>query len=316
MVLTECFGKSVLISGHINPDHDALCSCIALQNILEQNGIEADIMLKKPLDSSFEYFDEQYDFVYEAKKPYEVVITLDSAELKMLPDNVLASMNEAKMTFNIDHHYTNAKYATYNCVKSELSSACEVLYSLFKNYFKLNQKLAEAFYMGLYTDTGGFIYSNTKSGTFKCLADLVAYGLNGEELLNKCFRGKSISAFNITKQAFDSVRFYANDTVVVSILRATDFEQTQANLNESKFVVSYLPTIKGVKVAISVSEIAKNDIHVSLRTACEDVDVSKIAQQFGGGGHVKASGLTLKGDFDKAVQALINYTIYYLEHNK
>ena len=68
---------------------------------------------------------------------------------------------------------------------------------------------------------------------------------------------------------------------------------------------SYLQNIEGVKIAISISEKVKNEYNISLRTACDDVNVSSVASRFGGGGHVRASGLTLKGDYDKALNALI-----------
>ncbi len=305
--------KAVAISGHQNPDYDAVGSCLGLKEILRQNGIEADVVLGQELDSTFRNFAANYTFITEVKKQYDVLITVDTAELKLLPENVAAIRQNAAITFNIDHHQSNQEYAQYNYVEGFRSSACETLFYLFQKFFTLNVDLAKCLFIGIYTDTGGFVYSNTRAETFGCLAKLMSTGLEAERLLQECFRTKSRAAMEITKRAFGSLKFYHNDQILVSVLRESDFAETKANLNESKFIVSYLPTVEGVKVSISVSEPVKNDFHVSLRTAFDDIDVSQIAARFGGGGHKRASGLTLKGDFDKALNALIKQTISELE---
>ena len=308
--------NSVAISGHQNPDYDALGSSLALREILRQNGIFADIILEQPLDNTFGKFVADCDFCTEVKKQYDVLITVDTSDLKLLPENVLGIKKTAKVTINIDHHQSNNSFADLNFVEPNKSSACEVLYWLFKKQFKLDKLLASYFYIGIYTDTGGFIYSNTQKDTFLCLGALMGAGLEAEKLLQQCFNKKSKSAFEITKRAFESVRFYCDNKVAVSILREPDFSATGANLNESKFIVPYLPTIEGVRVSISISEPVKNDFHVSLRTAFDDVDVSQIAKKFGGGGHKRASGMSLRGDFDKAFNALLLCTKNVLESKK
>jgi len=308
--------RRVAISGHVNPDYDALGACLGLQEILRQNGVSSDIILENELDSSFQNFAKNYIFVTKVEQDYDVIITVDTAEQKLIPDNVVAIYSKANHTFNIDHHQSNLEYAQFNYVEGFRSSACETIYYLFNKFFKLNTLLSRALYIGIYTDTGGFVYSNTSSDTFRCLASLLNAGLEAEKLLLECFRTKSKSALDITRRAFSSLKFYHDGQILVSILRERDFVESKATLNESKFIVSYLPNIEGVKVSISISEPVKSDYHVSLRTAFDDIDVSQIASRFGGGGHKRASGLTLKGDFDKAFDALLKQTISILEKAK
>lgn len=323
MIKSNCFAKyllkickkatAVAISGHQNPDYDALGSCLAMREILRQNGIAADIILERELEPTFQNFAMGYPFVIEVEKKYDVLITVDTAEPKLLPATVLQILSAAKFTFNIDHHYSNTLYAGYNFVEGARSSACEVIYYLFRRNSALSPELAKFLYLGIYTDTGGFVYSNTQSATFECLAKLKMTGLDTDALLRDCFRTKSVAAMEVTKRAFSSLQLYHKGQILVSILREKDFLETGATLNESKFIVSYLPTVEGVRVSISVSEPTKGDFHVSLRTAFDDVDVSQIASRFGGGGHKRASGLTLKGDLDKALGALLKQTISILE---
>lgn len=305
--------QAVAISGHQNPDYDAIGSCLGLQEILRQNGIDADIILEQALDVTFRNFAEDYTFVTEVEKSYDVLITVDTADVKLLPKNVANIRGKATYTFNIDHHLSNQEYAQFNFVEGFRSSACEVLFYLFAPFYKLNTSIAKCLYIGIYTDTGGFVYSNVCPDTFVCLSKLLSTGFRADQFLLKCFRTKTHASMEVTQRAFKSLKFYHNDEILVSIVRENDFKETKAVLNETKFIVSYLPNVEGVKVSISISEPVKNEYHVSLRSVCDDVDVSQIASHFGGGGHLRASGLTLKGDFEKAFDALLKQTISVLE---
>ena len=111
--------------------------------------------------------------------------------------------------------------------------------------------------------------------------------------------------FSVTKRAFDSVKFYENGQIAVSILRKKDFEEFNAKRSDGKFMPSYLQNVRGVKMSICISEDATNEWRVSLRSSTSDVNVSNIAHRFNGGGHIQAAGLTLKGDLKKALHALI-----------
>ncbi len=315
-ILLNCssHADSVAISGHKSPDYDCLCSSIAMQEILKQNGINADILLEKPLDETFDELVRDIPYITETDKVYEVVISVDVPEKNMLPAIAQAKREGALHTFCIDHHQEKEKYMDYMQVLNGESSACEVIFRTFEPYFKLNKKLASIFYLGIYADTGGFIYSNTHSSTFTVLSKLLTQDITADELVSRAFQSVSPNSFEMTKRAMNSVKFYHNGEIAVSVLRQNDFKETNAPYGDSKAIVGYLQRIKGVKVAISIFEPDnKGDFHVSLRTGCPNVDVSKIANKFNGGGHVRASGLKLVGDYDKALNALLNQTKSVLE---
>lgn len=299
---------SVAISGHKSPDYDCICSSLAMQEILRQNGIKSDVLLEKPLDESFYEPIRSLDFVCETDKIYDVVISVDTPEKKMLPGIALAKREGAKMTFCIDHHHDKSPYMDNTEVWSGESSACEVIFRLFEPYFKLNDYLASIFYIGIYADSGGFIYSNTHASTFEVLSKLLRRDIKPDEIVRDCFMSVSPTAFEITKRAMDSVKFYENGQIAVSVLRVKDFQETNSLYGDSKSITNYLQRIKGVKVAISIFEPEAGDFHVSLRTSCDNVDVSAIAQKFNGGGHIRASGMKLVGDYEKALRALLNQT--------
>lgn len=307
-LLRECsHANSVAISGHKNPDYDCLCASLAMQEILSQNKIKADILVDKPLDLSVGKVVRENNFLTTAKKDYDVIICVDTAELKLVPNEIVAKKDKA-ITFNIDHHKDNSMYLKYNYVKGGESSACEVVFNLFEKYFKLNQKLATFFYIGIYSDTGGFIYSNVKSSTFAVLTKLAITGIKMDEIVQENFCSISKEGFEITKRAYNSVKFFENGQIAVSTLRSNDFVETKASYSEGKNIVSVIQSINGVKVAISISEHEKGVFHVSLRTTCDGVDVSLIAKKFNGGGHTRASGLKMVGEYEKILSAILNQT--------
>lgn len=303
-LLTSCKNKKVAITGHRSADFDCIGSCIAMHMILKQFNISSDIFVETNIEKSFLKFADGLPIKTEANEAYDVCIAVDCPSFSQIPDNVSKIFNTASTTFCIDHHITNSEYAKFNYVKV-VSSACEVIYYLFKNSIKLNENIARALYVGIYTDTGGFKYSNTTSDTFNALSKLLTIDIKPDKIVHEYVDLVSQQDFELTRCAFNSVQFFFDNQVAVSKISTEDLQKFSKDGNAPKFMQSYLQNIEGVKIAISIRERAKNEYNISLRTACDDINVSKIATRFGGGGHIRASGLTLKGDYQKALNALL-----------
>ena len=298
--------ERVAISGHKNPDYDSICSCLAMQEILRQNKTAADIILEKPLEPTFAEIVMKNHFIYVPTKQYDAVISVDTPDKKMLPANALELKEKAKYTFALDHHKDHSCYMQKTQLFEGESSACEVIFRTFEPHFTLNKRLSTIFYIGIYADTGGFVYSNTHPTTFEILSKITKFDIKPDEIVQNYFTNIKPQALEMLRRALNSVKFYEDGQIVVSALRFNDFDETKISYGDSKMIVDYTQRIDGVKVAISIFEPEKGDYHVSLRTASPDVDVSLIAKKFNGGGHVRASGMKLVGEYDKALRALIN----------
>lgn len=304
-LLAECKGKKVAIMGHKSADFDCIGSCVGMHLILKQNKIKSDILVENDLNAVFYNIADRITYYSQPKQNYDVCIMVDCPTFSQIPDNVVGAFTNAKTTYVIDHHITNSKYAKYNFVK-QASSACEVIFDLFEDKIKLNPQLAQALYIGIYTDSGGFKYSNTTSHTYEVLAKLTKQKCAFDKLVHDCVDEVELTTFELTKTAFLSVEFYYNKQIAVSVIKKEDLDRLKVEHSGPKFMQSYLQNIKGVKVAICITERVKNEYNISLRTACDNINVSAIAQHFGGGGHIRASGLTLKGEYKKALNALVN----------
>jgi len=298
--------KTIAIFTHKNSDHDTICSGLALQNIIKQMGKDSVIFVdKKPNQGIMKFVPENVEFETTSDKIFDVGISVDCAQLKMLSEESIKIFSACTKTFNIDHHQDNGKFAQSNWVKKGWTSCCEVIYWLFYKKIKMNTQLAEWLYTGIYMDCGSFTYSSVNTKTHHCVAELMKYCPEVNKNFFICFGITGQENFEITQRAFKSVQFFYNKQIAVSILRKQDFEASKCNRENGKFIVSYLQNIASVKIAISISEDKTNEWRISLRTHYDNVDVSKIAHHFNGGGHFQASGLTLKGELDKALNALI-----------
>ena len=295
--------------GHKSPDFDSIGSCIAMKRILQKFDIPSDIFVEKPLSDNFLPLVQDIQFFTQKSKDYDLCIVVDCSDISsaLIPPNQQSVLAGAEYIIKIDHHISgkDCNFGAINYVDYNASSACEVIYYLFRNLVEFDAQIASALFMGIYTDTGGFKYSNTTPKTFSALAKLSTFDFSRDKLIYQCLSIISKSSFLLTQIAFASIKFYQNNQIAVSTIRYKDFVDNDCALESCKFMPSYLPNIDGVKISISITEKVKNEYNISLRTAIDGVDVSSIATRFNGGGHIRASGLTLRGDYDKALNALL-----------
>ena len=302
----ECEGaENIVIAGHLRPDGDCVGSCMAvyiyLKKVMPQ--AEINVALEQPSDafSCIKDFDKIRTECSGIKDP-DVFIVLDCEKTRICEEAV-PLFEKAKKTINIDHHVSNEiGSAQVNYIDTKASSASELVYDVLDKD-KIDVEIAKAIYIGIMHDTGIFQYSNTKPKTFHILADLVSYGFDFPTLIDETFHEKTYKQNQILGRALlESIMFMDGKCVVSSVdKKVMDFYQaTSADLDG---IVNQLRITKGVECAIFMYETGTQEYKVSLRS-CKYVDVSKIAQFFGGGGHVRAAGCTMNGSFYDVVNNL------------
>ena len=297
--------SNVAIAGHIHPDGDSVGSCIGLWQYLRDNypQIKADIWLEQP-DNKFSII-EGYE---ELKQPdgqdrtYDLFISVDCAALDRLGD-ALPYFQKAKRTFCVDHHVSNHGFADENVILPDASSACEVLCSLMDPE-KINKQAACALYMGIAHDTGVFQYSCTAPETMEAAAELLRKGVNGSDIIDKTFYEKTYVQNQILGKALLESMMVLDKKCIFSYVSKRDMEFFDAVPSDLEGIVSQLRYTTGIEVAIFMYETGYQEYKVSLRSK-DAVDVSKIAKYFGGGGHVKAAGCTMKGTVHDVVNNLM-----------
>ena len=262
--------STIAIGGHIRPDGDCVGSCVGLGQYIRENYSDktVDIYLKD-IPESFHFLkgtETILESVDDEEKVYDLFISLDCGDTDRL-EYSKTLFNKAKHTFCVDHHISNIGFADVNHIVPEASSTSELVYGLLDEE-KISQNVAEALYLGIVHDTGVFQYSCAGPETFRVAANLLEKGIDGPKIIEDTFYAKSYAQNLVMGRALMESILFLNGTGIASYIRRD--------------------------VAVFMYELKQNEFKVSLRSK-EKIDVSKIAQYFGGGGHKKASGFTMAG---------------------
>ena len=300
----ECRGaKKIGISGHIRPDGDCVGVCLSLQMYLRKLLPEAEVTvyIQKPSEE-FSYL-KGYDEIQTEcpeQDPFDVYFALDCSGDRL--GDAEKYFQNAKKKINIDHHISNSGCGDVNLVRPEVGSACEVLYHIMDAEL-IDRDIAEALYTGIIHDTGVFQYSNTTPETLQAAAFLISFGFDSSKIIEESFYQKTYLQTQIMGRALmESIRFMDGRCIVSMVDRKTmDFYN--AVPGDLDGIVNQLRNIKGIDCAIFMYETGVLEYKVSMRSN-EKVDVAKVAAFFGGGGHVRAAGCTMKGTFHDCINNL------------
>lgn len=296
--------KSVAILGHIRPDGDCIGSCLALYNYIETYfpKIEVRVYLEKILPEyrmlkNADKISQELD----PEKEYDLCFSLDSADKARHGDYVIY-FDHAKKTVGIDHHISNPGFADQYLIVSDASATAEVLYDLIGKA-DLTKEIAECLYLGIAHDTGVFQYSNTSPKTMRIVADLMETGVEGTKIIEETFYQKSYAQNQILGRTLMESMLLMDGKVIVGSVRLKEMEFYGVSVKELDGIVSQLRYTRGTEVAIFLYELEGHRYKVSMRSNGA-VDVSRVAGYFGGGGHVKAAGCEMSGNFHDVVNNL------------
>ena len=298
--------KTIGISGHIRPDGDCIGSCMGLYLYLKKACPDAQIqvMLEKPADifSCISCIEEIHSDFKPITEEFDVFIALDSEKSRI--GEAEKFFDRAGKRINIDHHISNANGSgDVNYVVPSASSASELVYDVIEDKNGLDADIAKALYIGIIHDTGVFQYSNTSPKTLRIAAELVAYGFDFSEIIDKTFYEKTYVQNQILGRALLESILFMDGKCIVSMIDKKTMAFYNADSHDLEGIVSQLRSTRGVECAIFMYQTGTLEYKVSLRSN-GGVDVAKVASFFGGGGHVRAAGVTMRGTFHDIVNNL------------
>jgi phosphoesterase RecJ-like protein len=299
--------KRIGITGHVRPDGDCVGACIGLYLYLMENYNQQG---EKVVDLYLEPIPEEFSFLkgvdkinhdYPEALSYDLFFALDCGSIDRLGE-AQKYVGNANMVINIDHHISNTGFAKKTFMDIDASSTCELLYTLV-DPDKITKDVAIAWYLGIVHDTGVFKHSNTTESTMRIAGKLITLGAEPAKIIDETFYQKTYVQNQILGRCLmESILVMGGQVIIGSIDRK---EQVFYHIRPSDLdgVIDQLRVTKGVEVAIFLREEAAGEYKVSMRSN-GIVDVSKIAVFFGGGGHVKAAGCSLKGTYHDVVNNL------------
>lgn len=296
--------RSIGISGHIRPDGDCVGSAMALYLYLQkitEAGTEVSVYLEQPPETFGAIKGiEQIQTEASEDKVYDVFFVLDCEKSRLGFAEKL--FEQAKKTINVDHHISNLGCGRVNYVVPTASSTSELIYDLLDKE-QMDRDIAMAIYTGIIHDTGVFQYSNTSPKTMRIAADLLEYGFDFSTLIEESFYQKTYWQNQIMGRALLESIMFLNGRCIVSAVDRKLMEFYHATPKDLDGIVNQLKIIKGVECAVFMYETDNLEYKVSMRST-DRVDVAKVASYFGGGGHKKAAGCTMKGTFHDVINNL------------
>ena len=289
---------SIGISGHIRPDGDCVGAVMGLYLFLKKvcPGAKVQVLLEKPADifSCIKDVEEIHtDFTTDIAC-FDVFFALDTSKDRM--GEAEKYFDSAKKKINIDHHISNKGCGDVNDIVPDASSASELVYNAISDKSLLDKEIAKALYIGIIHDTGVFQYSNTSPATLKAAADLISYGFDFPRLIDETFYEKTYVQNQILGRALLESIMFMDGRCVVSMIDRKTMKFYRARPEDLDGIVNQLRNTKGVECAIFMYQTDTLEYKVSLRSNGK-VDVAKVAGFLGGGGHVRAAGVTMQGTF-------------------
>jgi bifunctional oligoribonuclease and PAP phosphatase NrnA len=291
-------GERFLLVTHEHPDGDALGSLIATQAMLGDLGKDS-VMFIGP-----EEFPLPYEYRFLALDGLVPAPPADAAERTHVfldcgnvDRNPVAVVPEGVPVLNIDHHHDNTRFGTVNHVDPMASCTAEIVWDMMGALgLEPSVTTAEALYVGLVTDTGRFMYENTGPRAHVMAAALLEAGVDAFEVYRRIYEGVPFGKLALLARGLANVERYDGGALTITRLTAEDFRATGAEESYSEGVIDHLRALQGTIVAALVrdrlGEGQEGLGKVSLRASDDQIDVSRIAREQGGGGHTQAAGFT------------------------
>lgn len=288
---------NILLFSHTRPDSDTTGSVLALKEYMKSLGKNVDIACFDKFPEYLKAFSEETFLAPDelVLDKYKLIIAADSVERGF--EKILPQIKEDQIIALIDHHPDITIKGDITIIDPAYSSVCEMIYDFFSfNKIEITKEIATYLMLGILSDTGMLQHSNTTPTVLNITSDLMKKGATISKIVNSTFSNKKISTLKLWGKAFERARINQNSGMIVSVLTKQDLEECEAGTDDIAQVASILNTVPGTKFSLILSERGDGMIKGSLRSEeYKGVDVSRMAAEFGGGGHRLASGFELKG---------------------
>jgi len=294
--------RYILIITHVNPDPDSIGSALALSNLFHENKIKHKVFnISSDLPQNLDFIPRFEKISDQLPAFFDLAISVDCGTYKRLGFELDSSIP----LINFDHHKSNNSFGAVNIVDAQKSSTAELVFEFFKhNGLYITKNSATALYVGIYDDTLAFSLGRCDELTFEKINFLVECGASPSEIANKLLRRDSLAKYRIIPKVLDSLELFKEGEVASIIAREEWFKQTGAHNRDCEDALDMIMSIAVVRIAIFV-RIVNGSARVSLRSKGQ-IDVSKIAAEFGGGGHFNAAGCTIETlDVEKAKEIVL-----------
>jgi len=289
--------QSFYLISHMLPDGDSIGSLLAMGEGLRSIGKEVRMFTPGHIPRKYTFLQGSSLILHEVllEDPTITIIVLDSSDLDRL-GLFKEEVSKSSQIINIDHHITNQLFGTLNLVDSNAAATGEIIYHIMeKLQVELTESIAEALYVAIATDTGSFKYDNTTPETHRVVATLLEQGLSPGILSQIIFDERPLSFYILLKEALSTLELYEDRKIAIMTLSKDIRERSGATTDDLDGIVNYTRNIEGIELGILFYADGSDEVKVGFRS--RTIDVSVLAGKLNGGGHARAAGCRMKGDF-------------------
>ena len=278
---------TITIVTHLNPDADTIATGLGIYSLLKKEGKKVEIVnISNQLPKYLDFLPFFHKIKSKMDYKNSLVITCDSATIDRLGVEL-----KGREILNIDHHKSNTYYGTINVVMLEYASASQVAYMLFKALFTIDIESATCFYAALLSDSRYFTTSSVNQEVFEVAKELVDIGVEPQKVAFHFTQKRSLASIRILEKALSHLELHFQGRVSTLFVTQDDIKATGALMPDMEGIVDYAKSLATVEVAVFAIEM-EGEYRISLRS--KSVDVSRVADVFGGGGHKVAAGFSVK----------------------
>ncbi len=299
--------NTIYISSHVNPDGDNIGSTLALAMALKKINKDVTPLLTGKIPSDYKFLPsiDLYEDYSGEIHPIDLFIALDSGDADRLGKNK-PILDIAKNVINIDHHISNTNFGNINLVDLKASATGEIIFDLINAMnIEIDIDIATCLYTAISTDTGSFIYDNVTANTHEIIADLIRVGIDKSEINIQLYGSRSMEKTRLFIEALSTLKLFNNNKIAVVQVTQQMLLDTGTTLDDTEGIISFVREIDSVEVACILKESEKLKTKISMRSK-KYIDVSEIAGNFGGGGHIRAAGGTIYENINDAESIVIN----------
>ena len=300
--------KTFLITAHVGIEGDALGSELATYGLLKRLKKTAVIFNDDYTPATYRFLPFHQKVHHDLKRrKFDVAMVLDCSDSSRA-GAVKDYLVNAGRIINIDHHISNTAFGDLNWIDPKASSACQMVYVLCERLGVMDKNIASCIYTGIFTDTGNFTYSSVTPETHRIVSELLRYKIDPQiihhHLNSMCSKGDLLSIGKIVS----ALRFDTTHKIcwaVIDSWKEKDYDLTEVLFSIMRFS-------KDTEVFLLFKQIGTQKIRINLRSRFF-VDVNKIAQHFGGGGHKRASGATVADSLIHTEKKVVSFVRRYID---
>ena len=291
----------LLITSHANPDGDAIGSELGLARAMGALGKAATVWNHDPTPPVYSPL-AGCERIHVGEAPpagfpasFDVAVVL---ECPTLDRTGLEDLLQGLPLINVDHHLGNGVYGDVNWIDTSAAAVGQMIFHLLREmHVSIDEQTADALYLALVSDTGGFRFSNSTPAAFVAASEMVSAGASPERVSQWLYERRSVGALHLQSLVLQTLQLHRDGTIASVVVTPDMYREADAERGDSEGLIDYPRSIAGVEAVALLRELSPGEFKISLRSR-GDVDVEVVARSFGGGGHRNAAGCKLTGDLD------------------